>query len=284
MLSIPDERLDLAEAKLELDRMVDAAVDKPRTLAQLDAIVSTIRGMPGGQGSDRERLTAVRTFIYEAGPWNQYRPFSYNLKDPYGRETRSKLLTHYLDKRLGNCVTMPTLFMILANRVGIEAKASTSPEHMFLRVMDRLSGRTFNVEATSGGHVARDTWYREKMPMTDDSVAKGVYLKTLTKSETVAVLATVVMEHYLDIRQPERAIELADVALAAHPMLAAAYVMKGSSYKQIIDRDFAEQYPTPRDIPLDRQGAYRTLVMANADAFARAEALGWRAAEPVVQQ
>ena len=85
------------------------------------------------------------------------------LADPFGLRVENKLLSTYMRTRLGNCVSMPTLFMILAERVGLEASFVVAPLHVFVRFNHPERGPT-NVEATSGAHFARDEWYREKMP------------------------------------------------------------------------------------------------------------------------
>ena len=44
---------------------------------------------------------------------------------------------------------------------------------------------------TSGAGFTRDVWYREKLPpITDEAIANGVYLKTLSRREAIAVMAS----------------------------------------------------------------------------------------------
>lgn len=61
---------------------------------------------------------------------------------------------------------MPMVFLILADWLGLDVTLATAPGHVFLRYRTE-SGRVINIEATSGGHPARDQRFRERMPMTD---------------------------------------------------------------------------------------------------------------------
>ena len=89
---------------------------------------------------------------------------------------------------------MPILFLIIADRLGLNVGLCSAPEHMFVRYTDQ-SGRVLNIEATSGGHPARDSFIRENFPMSDRSIESGLYMRTLTKRESIAMMASTLIEH-----------------------------------------------------------------------------------------
>ncbi len=276
-LSSPDSDLDLALAKLSFDHLLDPTIDVGIYLKQINQIVETIRSMAGPGASEKVKLSKIRDFLYESGNWNGHRPYQYDLSDPLGHKPGNALLSNYLTTHRGNCVTMPLLYVILAQRLDLNATISVAPFHTFAKVT--LGDRTFNVEATSGGHVEGDDFYRRKTPMSDAAVANGVYMKTLTRREAVAVLADAVASHLLDQKQPSEALAVADLVLAAYLNDANALVEKGSAYGLMIDQQFREKYPQPMDIPISLQNQYLALVDKNKQAFDQAEALGWREAE-----
>jgi hypothetical protein len=144
-------------------------------------MVADIRLMTPPNAPDIEKLREVRRYIYVSGSWNRKQPYSYDLSDPYGRVIRTKLLAHYLATRRGNCVSMPALFLILADRMGLQVTLSIAPNHEFLKYTDAATGKTYNLEATSGGYPEPDGWYRSHIPMSDGAVAEGVYMKTLSR-------------------------------------------------------------------------------------------------------
>jgi hypothetical protein len=63
--------------------------------------------------NSRVKVEALKKYLYVAGPWNDNRPFQYDLDDPLGQNIRNKLLSSYLDSHKGNCVSMPSLFVVL---------------------------------------------------------------------------------------------------------------------------------------------------------------------------
>ncbi len=227
--------------------------------------------------SDAERLNALRSFLYQPGWWNEERPFAYDLSDPLGRAPGAQMLSHYLATRKGNCVSMPLLFVALAERLGLDVTLSTAPQHLFVKWRDRATGKVWNLEATSGAGAARDEHYRRMLPMSDAAVASGVYLKALSRQEALATIATGVLDGLLDSARHEEAMTVADVLIEAWPANVYAMLQKGNAYHRILERDFVRRYPAESDIPADRLAEAYRLLRGNKLAFAQAEALGWRA-------
>ncbi|HLL58308.1 MAG TPA: hypothetical protein VK391_00255 [Allosphingosinicella sp.] len=112
VFAVPDDRIDYAQAKLALDKIVDPSLDVAATMAELDQMAEEARRLAGPSPTEGDLLAALRKLIYESGPWNGYRPFAYDHSDPYGDHISNKLLHAYLATRLGNCISMPVLFLI----------------------------------------------------------------------------------------------------------------------------------------------------------------------------
>ena len=187
LLGTPDSQLDYAKAKVGFDQIVDPKTSGQAVHAQLGVWLKTARDMAGQDAPDNRKLAALRRTIYDPGPWNGGRPFAYDLSDPLGQKPGNQLLATYLKTRLGNCVSMPSLFLILADQMGVSGVALVdAPLHLFVRYTD-ATGHVFNLETTSGAHVTRDVWYREKLPMSDRSVESGLYMRALSRREAVAV-------------------------------------------------------------------------------------------------
>jgi regulator of sirC expression with transglutaminase-like and TPR domain len=136
-------------------------------------MVRTIESMPGYDSSPTHKAIALQRFIYSGGVWNFHRPFEYDLDDPLGADPKNKLLTTYLSTRKGNCVTMPFLFIILGQRLGIEVTAASAPSHILVKFRNE-AGIWMNLEATSGANPARESWIRQQTPtITDKSMDRG---------------------------------------------------------------------------------------------------------------
>lgn len=276
VFSVADAALDYARSKLALDRLIDPAQDTSATSAQFDRLVADAERLAGPAASPDARFGALRRLLYAAGPWNDHRPFGYDHDDPLGQRIGGKLLATYLDTRRGNCVSMPALFLILADRLGLDVALATAPLHVFVRYRSE-SGRVVNIETTSGGHPSRDDWYREQMPMSDRAVASGLYLRTLSKREGVALLATTVMEHLIEQRWLDEALGVSEVILKHAPRDAYTMVKQATICGAMIAREFEAKYPNPATIPPDLRPRCAMLAERNPRMWAAAEALGWEA-------
>jgi regulator of sirC expression with transglutaminase-like and TPR domain len=276
ILDVPDARLDYLQSKLAIDRVIDPRIDRAGTQQTIERMAATARSLAGVDADDADKLAAVRTLIYQAGPWNDNRPFAYDHNDPLGHDVRNKLLATYVRTRLGNCVSMPILFLILGDRLGANVSLAQAPHHLLIR-WRQSSGREINLECTSGGLPARDLWYRRQLPpITDEALAHGVYLHALSRRENVAAMATTVMEYLYRSQRYQEAIDVGGIILEASPNDAQTMVMQASCYGAMIHDEFEQRYPTPNLIPADLRPRYEMLESMNEQLFARAEALGWQ--------
>lgn len=172
--------LDLADVKLAIDRMVDPTVNRDAGLREIDRMASDVAAMAGDNAGSAQRLEALKRYLYEAGSWNGGRPFQYDITDPLGENPASRKLLRYLETRRGNCVTMPILLLLVGERLGLKLTLAEAPLHLFVKYTDD-DGRSWNLEATSGAGFTRDAWYRQRLPMTDEAVRNGVYLRALAR-------------------------------------------------------------------------------------------------------
>lgn len=140
-------KLTLAKAKLAIDHFADPSFDEAAVLTRLDAMAATVEKMlstlPAGvAATDMEKMQALRTYLYEPGWWNDGQAFQYDLSDPFGQQPGAQMLTSYLATRKGNCVSMPMLFAILGEELGLDVTLSTAPVHILVKFTDRATGKT----------------------------------------------------------------------------------------------------------------------------------------------
>jgi len=278
-LQLPDSRLDYGAAKVRFDQIIDHKTDAQAITTQLTALRKAALDLAGQDAPDNRKLAALQHVIYDAGPWNGGRAFAYDLSDPLGRKPGNQLLSTYLRTRLGNCVSMPSLHLILADRMGVKGVSLVeAPLHLFVRYTDP-TGKAYNLETTSGAHVTRDVWYREKLPMSDRSVESGLYMRSLTRREAVADFAMPVVENLIDARRYHDAVAVAQVILDNAPRNGHAMVKQATAYAGLIDTEFVEKYPDPNTIPPVLVSRYKMLAAKNQALFKAAEALGWTPVE-----
>lgn len=256
VLSVGDAALDYARAKLAFDRIVDPASPASGTASRIERLAADALRLAGPGASPDARLAGLRRLLYVAGPWNDHRPFGYDHDDPLGQRIGSKLLATYLATRRGNCVSMPALFLILADRLGLDVAFATAPLHVFVRYRSER-GTVVNIEATSGGHPSRDEWYREQMPMSGRAVASGLYLRSLSKREGVALLATTVLEHLIAQRRLPEALDVANVILRHAPRDAYTMVKAGTICGALIQSGIPGPISGPGNDPATAPRALR---------------------------
>ncbi len=273
LLDVPDAEVDLAQAKIAIDRVIDPAIDAQATFRQIDDWVARTRARFPSGASNRAKLDLLLSSLYEPGPWNDHRPFGYDLDDPMGHDPRTKQLARYLATRKGNCVSMPILFAILGQKLGLRVTLAAAPHHLLVKYLDD-GGEWLNVEATSGGF-KYDSSYVRLLDISERALESGIYLRPLTPRESLAELLGVLMEHYRTEDFAMAKIATADLALSFDPRNVGALLHAGSGYFLML-KPIERQYPDATDIPPELRAEVRFMQQANLNLFAEAEALGWK--------
>lgn len=129
-----------------------------------------------GKGMDRSRTAGLPTM---------HVPFKYDYIDCRAVED---LHNHFLTKTLatgtGQCLTLPYVYLVLAEALGVEAHLSFMPQHAFIKYRNS-KGVMENYETTVDWHMS-DNEYMERMPVMSSALAKGIYLQPLSREQTVA--------------------------------------------------------------------------------------------------
>ncbi len=284
LLEQPENQIDFAKSKLAIDKMIDPSIDSEATLKQLDSIVITIKSMLPANASSMDKMMVIKKYLYQAGDWNNFQPYQYDFDDPLGTKISNKLLSTYLLTKKGNCVSMPLLFIILGQRMGIDVVASTAPNHVFVKFTDDKTNTTYNLETTSGANFNRDIWVQQVNRVTDEAIKNGIYLQKLTKQETVAVMADTLSEHYDGQKEFIKSMMIADVILKYYQKDVPMMLMKGHLFYQLLNKHYLRKYPSPNLIPEPERPFFEFVSINNRHWFEKAELLGWREQTPQQEQ
>ena len=100
--------------------------------------------------------------LYSDGIYNKgiliHPPFTYDFNDPFGDNDRTKpFVIKLLAKGNGQCISMPLLYLILAEELNAKAWLALAPEHSFIVFKDCINGHSYNFETTNG-HITSDNW------------------------------------------------------------------------------------------------------------------------------
>jgi len=272
LLVQPDTNVDFAMAKITVDRLIDPGIDPAAVMRELDQLTQAIASRTPAGLTPRARMDILLSTLYTSGPWNDQRPFTYDLDDPFGKELKNKLLSTYLRTRKGNCVSMPSLVAILGQRAGLTVTLSTAPAHTLVKFADGQGW--LNVEATAGGY-KWDSSYERDLDISALAIRSEIYLRPLSPREAVGVMAATLMEDLAAKKRAEDLMAVADMLLSVNPKDVVAIIQKANAYSFQVDQRYKAYYPRLTDIPLELRADYEMRARANLDGFSKAEALGW---------
>ncbi len=275
LLAIPEDKVDFAYAKLTIDQIIDPNINIDDEIHRLDRMVQDVQAM-GVFTRSMDKKNALRRYLYEKGSWNRHQSFTYDFSDPKGTNIENKLLANYLTSKKGNCVSMPVLFITLGQKLGLNVTASTAPLHVFVKYTDDETGITYNLETTSGGNPARDSWLRQGFSISDLAIKNGVYMQKLTRVETVAVMVSSLLQHYQEQKQYGQVIATADLILKYYPNAVSAVIYKASAYNELLKVHGLWQYHAPMEVPAEQRGKFKYLVTRVNGYHNQAVKMGWR--------
>lgn len=150
---------------------------------------------------------------------------------------------------------------------------ATAPEHVLAKFRND-QGQWINIEATSFGTKSNAS-YQQEMSISPKAMANRIYLRPLSRRDSVVAMLSTLMEFYGQQRQQEQRITVADLALQADPKDVVAMLQKGNAYFRTMEQRYMSKYPSPAVIPAAQRPDFDALRRNNNLWFDKAEALGW---------
>ncbi|KRE89300.1 hypothetical protein ASG87_02860 [Frateuria sp. Soil773] len=268
-----DGRIDYAKVQTAIERAANPKFDAKAFNADLDHWANLVKARVPKGAPPTEVMTALGQVIYTPGPWNDNHPFSYDLDDPMGSIYQNKLVSTYLRTRKGNCVSMPTLLIILGQKLGLTMTLSEAPQHEFARLQD-VNGRWFNIEATSPGSPP-DSKYIDEMHITPQQIQSGIYMRTTTPRETVAAMLEPLEAVYVHTRSPGALLGLAVLVERMDLRNADGYVNEANAFFLTLAHRYLVHHLTPEVLPPAQRADFNALYDASTRIMNRVEAMGW---------
>lgn len=280
LLSVPEADIDLTWSKLVIDTLIDPEADIEEGLAKIDSIAARVQQLAGEDASAARRVAFLRAYIYEAGPWNDHQPYSYDFDDPSGMMASHKSLNRYLTTQRGNCINMPFLFLVVGERMGIEMNVTTAPRHVFVQFEDPITGEVQHLETTSGAQPQRIVWQRHVLPMTDRSIESGMYMQRLSKRQQITVMAEALLQLAREQGDHVERLELAALILEQFPQSDFALLNVMDASRSLIQREILPKHPHPNEMPSAVLRQFEEWAMNHDGALDALQSYGW---QPAVQ-
>ena len=86
ILAKPDANIDLAKTKLTIDKLVDPSINFNAAMGKINQMVKTLKRDLNPDMMPLDKALSLSSFLYESGYWNNYKPFQYDLDDPFGQK------------------------------------------------------------------------------------------------------------------------------------------------------------------------------------------------------
>jgi hypothetical protein len=114
-----------------------------------------------------------------------HEPFTYDLEDNWGKKDYSKMfVSKLLRTNSGQCHSLPLLYLIVAEELGIEAFLTLAPNHSYIKFKD-AKGKLYNYETTNG-HLVSDIFVMSSGYIKAEALNSGIYMDTLSKKQAIA--------------------------------------------------------------------------------------------------
>lgn len=235
LFSKPESEINLLVTQLTIEKIIDPSINISAVTKTINQLATQIDSLLTEDMSPVDVISLINTILYSNGSWNNFKPYQYDFDDPMGTKISNKLISNYIYTRKGNCVSMPFLYLILADKLGLDATISVVPLHYFVKIKGNIVGGYYNVEATYNGQISLDSSYITNFHIKPISIKNAIYLQPLSKREIVAVMAITLSEHYAKQEQWEQSMAIASLALKHYPNYVYAMAKLSNGYYRLLD-------------------------------------------------
>ncbi len=182
-------------------------------------------------------LTDTTRLIFGENLFENY-PFHYDFDDMFGdRNWENMFVTKLLATRKGNCHSMPYLYKILCDELGVPCHLALAPNHIYIKHRSEKAG-WYNTELTSASFPI-DAWLMASGYITLEAIQNGLYMDTLDNKKCIALCVLDLAKGY-DKKYTDNdgafILKCCDLALQYFPNCINALLLKAETRKKQIDR------------------------------------------------
>ena len=173
---LSEDKVNMADIALDLAQEIFPSLDKERYHSTLDTMAKEVKKLIGNQTDPEYRIRALNTYLFKI------KGYRYDYSDPIGENLENRYLVGILEKGKGGCVSLPLIYVILAQKLGFPIYAVSAPDHFFVRYVDRKLKRQ-NIEATNAGAFSPKSRYIQDFKIPKIALENGSYLKSMSYRE-----------------------------------------------------------------------------------------------------
>lgn len=221
--SLEEDQIDIGYACLLFAKEAYPDLDVKEYSKKLDNIVQEIQAFTGDNTDPDHRIRALNTYLYRR------QDFHYDNEDPYGYKLKNRYINGLLDTKSGSCLTMPLLYLALAQRLDYPVYPVSAPQHLFLRYIDP-NFEMQNIDATGGGGYSSDEDYINDMEIPERGIETGAYMRTMSYKELLAELFVENAGYWARNHDFPKAAHYYEESLKLNPNNAEVYRIYGDMY------------------------------------------------------
>ena len=224
LTELPEGKLDIGIAALVLAKEVYPDIDIEEYSKKIDTMAKLASVLTMGSKDPDYRVRVLNTFLYQS--WG----IEYDMSDIYAKKPENRYLNGMLDTKKGSCITMPLLYLAIAQRMGYPVYPVAVPNHLIVRYADP-SLKLQNIEATSEGGFVPDDEYQYVLQIPDRGIQSGAYLRTMSNKEFLGDLIAQNAIYWGQKGDVKRAMAYVKLAVKLNPRSADNHHYLGQIYK-----------------------------------------------------
>ena len=221
--------------------------------------------------TDTSIVTSAKGSVY-------FMPFSYDFEDMFGEKDWSNMfVTKLLATHKGNCHSMPYLYKILCDELGIPCHLALAPNHIYIKHRSEKVG-WYNTELTSGSFPI-DAWIMASGYIPLEAIQNGIYMDALDDKKCITLCVYDLAKGF-DRKYPDNdgtfIIKCCDLALEHFPNFINAMILKAETRKRQFELLMkAKNISTPKELRQQKEG--KELWNDMNSLYAQIHKLGYRA-------
>jgi len=222
-------------------------------------------------------MNDTTTILFDENVSLVHLPFRYDFDDVFGRDSWQQMfVSKLLATRTGNCHSLPYLYKILAEELGVQAHLALAPNHVYIKLRNQQSG-WYNVELTSRQFPV-DAWLTASGYVHLDAIRSGIYMDTVSTKQSLALTLVDLAKGYerkMGGADPEFVLEIIEGALNYDPKSINALLLKAETLNKMIQSK-SKQLGSSKISEAERHSALQSLFEQMQRTYANIHESGYR--------
>jgi len=187
---------------------------------------------------------AAFTYMTEKLEINNHKVYTYDFEDYFGEEDYTKMfVTKLMKEKNGNCHSLPYLYKILCDEIGVETHLAITPNHVYIKHISEKGSWT-NVELTNASF-PKDKWIVKDFEIPKKAVENKLYMQPLSNEETLSITLFDLANAYdVQFGVDSFYLSIVDTALSYFPHCVPLLMNKANYYTELGNRERKRAFPS----------------------------------------